>query len=142
MARGQEWVQGRTKGMCYKMLSFVLVEAVMNRIFKSNSSINSRSSIPPNIINEENISVEETDSSQKEQKSSDTQISLTRHTIPPPQWFPKVTIIICHEFERSVIVMIDSGSYMNCIQKRIIPSKYYEKLIERLFSTNRSQMMI
>ena len=32
--------------------------------------------------------------------------------------------------------MIDSGADMNCIQKWIIPSKYYEISTEKQFSAN------
>ena len=38
--------------------------------------------------------------------------------------------------------MIDSGADMNCIQEGLIPSKYFEKSIERLVSANGSQMKI
>ena len=38
--------------------------------------------------------------------------------------------------------MIDSGADMNCIQERLIPSKYFEKSTERLVSANESQMKI
>ena len=38
--------------------------------------------------------------------------------------------------------MIDSGANMNCIQEWIIPSKYYEKSTEKLFSANGTQMKI
>ena len=38
--------------------------------------------------------------------------------------------------------MIDSGMDMNCIQEELIPSKYFEKAIERLASANGSQMKI
>ena len=38
--------------------------------------------------------------------------------------------------------MIYSGANMNYIQEGIIPSKYYEKSIEKLFSTNGTQMKI
>ena len=38
--------------------------------------------------------------------------------------------------------MIDSSADMNCIQKEIVPSKYYEKSIEKLFSANGMQMKI
>ena len=38
--------------------------------------------------------------------------------------------------------MIDSGADMDCIQEGIIPSKYYKNSIEKLFSTNGTQMKI
>ena len=34
-----------------------------------------------------------------------------------PKWFSKVKIVVCHEYEYNVIVMIDSGADMNCIQE-------------------------
>ena len=38
--------------------------------------------------------------------------------------------------------MIDSGADMNCIREGLIPSKYYEKSTEKLFSANGTQMKI
>jgi len=38
--------------------------------------------------------------------------------------------------------MIDSSAGMNCIQEGMIPSKYYEKSTEKLFSANGTQMKI
>ena len=38
--------------------------------------------------------------------------------------------------------MMDSDANMNCIQEGLIPSKYFEKLTERLVSTNGTQMKI
>ena len=38
--------------------------------------------------------------------------------------------------------MIDFGADINCIQEGLIPSKYFEKSIERLVSTNGTQMNI
>ena len=38
--------------------------------------------------------------------------------------------------------MIDSGADMNFIQEGLIPSKYFEKSIERLVSANATQMKI
>ena len=60
----------------------------------------------------------------------------------PPKWFSKVKIVVCHEYGFNVIAMIDSSANMNCIQEGIIPSKYYEKSTEKLFSANGTQMKI
>lgn len=54
----------------------------------------------------------------------------------------RVTIVVCHEFQFSVVAMIDSGSDMNCIQEGLIPSKYFEKSTESLTATNGSHMQI
>ena len=48
----------------------------------------------------------------------------------------------CRDSCCNVITMIDSGANMNCIQERLIPSKYFEKSTERLVSANGSQMKI
>ena len=60
----------------------------------------------------------------------------------PPKWFTKVKIVVSHDYHFTVIAMIDSGAVMNCIQERLIPSKYFEKSTKRLVSANGSQMRI
>ena len=40
------------------------------------------------------------------------------------------------------LTLIDSGANMNWIQEGIVPSKYYEKSTEKLFSANGTQMKI
>ena len=54
----------------------------------------------------------------------------------PPKWFTKVKIVVSHDYHFTVIVMINSGADMNCIQEGLIPSKYFEKSTERLVSAN------
>ena len=60
----------------------------------------------------------------------------------PPKWFTKVKIVVSHDYHFNVIAMIDSSTDMNCIQEGLIPSKYFEKSIERLVSANGTQMKI
>ena len=60
----------------------------------------------------------------------------------PPKWFTKVKIVISHDYHFNVIAMIDSGVDMTCIQKGLIPSRYFEKTTERLVSANGTQMKI
>ena len=60
----------------------------------------------------------------------------------PPKWFTKVKIVVSHDYHFNVVAMIDSGADMNRIQEGLIPSKYFEKSIERLVSTNGTQMNI
>ena len=60
----------------------------------------------------------------------------------PPKWFTKVKIVVSHDYHFTVIVMIDSGADMNCIQEGLIPSKYFEKSIEKLVFANGTQMKI
>ena len=59
-----------------------------------------------------------------------------------PKWFTKVKIVVSPDYHFTVIAMINSGVDMNCFQEGLIPSKYFEKLTERLVSTNGSQMKI
>ena len=60
----------------------------------------------------------------------------------PPKWFTKVKTAVSHDYYFTVIALIDSDANMNCIQERLIPSKYFEKSIERLVFTNGTQMKI
>ena len=91
-------------------------------------------------IPSDNEQTNDSGSSQHE-LAADNQICLIHHTIPP-KWFSRVTIVVAHDFQFSVVAMIDSGSDLNCIQEGLIPSKYFEKSSERLFSANGSQMKI
>ena len=59
----------------------------------------------------------------------------------PVKWHTKVKIII-EKYEIEVIVLVDTGADLNCIQEGLIPTKYFEKSTERLNSTNESQMII
>ena len=61
--------------------------------------------------------------------------------IIPVKWHTKVKIII-KNYEIEVIVLVDIGADLNCIQEGLIPTKYIEKSTEKLNSANRSQMMI
>ena len=60
----------------------------------------------------------------------------------PPKWFTKVKIVISPNYHFTVIAMIDSSTNMNYIQEGLIPSKYFEKSIERLVFANGSRMKI
>ena len=62
--------------------------------------------------------------------------------ILPPKWFTKVIIVVSPDYHFTVIAMIDFGADMNCIQEGLIRSKYFEKSIKRLVSTNGSQVKI
>jgi len=42
------------------------------------------------------------------------------------KWYSKVKIKI-QDFELSVVVFIDTGADLNCIQERLVPTKYYSK---------------
>ncbi|KAK9988923.1 hypothetical protein SO802_029162 [Lithocarpus litseifolius] len=58
------------------------------------------------------------------------------------KWHSKVKIVISKDFEFEVIVLIDSGADLNCIQEGIIPSKYFRKTRERLTSASGGKMQI
>ena len=70
-----------------------------------------------------------------------SQLNLVNKLLPP-KWFTKVKTVVSHDYHFTVIAMIDSGADMNCIQEGLIPLKYFEKSIERLVSTNGSQIRI
>ena len=70
-----------------------------------------------------------------------SQLNLVNKLLPP-KWFTKVKIVVSNDYHFTIIAMMDSDANMNCIQEGLIPSKYFEKLIERLVSTNGTQMKI
>ena len=45
-------------------------------------------------------------------------------------------------FEIEMVVLVVLGVDMNCIQEGIIPTQYYEKTGQKLFSTDRSKLEI
>jgi hypothetical protein len=57
------------------------------------------------------------------------------------KWYSKVRIKI-QDFELSVVVLIDTGADLNCIQEGLVPTKYYSKTKETLRSANGSKMQI
>ena len=66
----------------------------------------------------------------------------TINRINSQKWHSKVKIVINIDFEFEVITLIDSGANLNCIQKGIIPSKYFKKTKERLTSASGRKMQI
>ena len=48
------------------------------------------------------------------------------------KWYIEITLVINKEFSLTEVALIDSRANMNCIQKRLILLKYYEKSSERL----------
>ena len=62
--------------------------------------------------------------------------------ITPQKWHTKVKIIINKKYEIDVIVLVDSGADLNCIQEGLIRTKYFEKSTEQLNSANGSPMKI
>jgi hypothetical protein len=61
--------------------------------------------------------------------------------IPIRKWHSKVKIKI-QDFELSVVVLIDIGAYLNCIQEGLVPTRYYNKSKETLRSANGRKMQI
>ena len=47
------------------------------------------------------------------------------------KWHTEITLVITKEFSLTKITLIDLGADMNCIQKGLVPLKYYEKSSER-----------
>lgn len=58
------------------------------------------------------------------------------------KWYSQVKIIIDNDFELDTVALIDTGADVNCIQDGIIPTKFYQKTIERLSSANGGKMKV
>ena len=64
--------------------------------------------------------------------SSDVKIISLINKVCPPRWYANVHIVVAQDYAFDVITLIDYGANLNCIQEGLIPSKYFEKSIERL----------
>ena len=54
----------------------------------------------------------------------------------------EITLVINKEFSLTFIALAVSGADLNCIQEGLIPSKYYEKSIDRLTQANGDRLQI
>ncbi|XLT93673.1 hypothetical protein HN873_015335, partial [Arachis hypogaea] len=57
------------------------------------------------------------------------------------KWFTTITLIIGEE-KYDFIAFVDSGADVNCIQEGLIPKKYYEKTIEKVYKAKNDRMTI
>jgi hypothetical protein len=74
--------------------------------------------------------------------TNDVKIISLINKIIFPKWYAKVHIVVAQDYAFDVITLIDSGADLNCIQEGLIPSKYFEKSIEKLNSANGSKLQI
>ena len=51
-------------------------------------------------------------------------------------------MVTIEDFEMEIVVLIDLGADMNCIQEGLIPIKYYEKIGQKLFAANKGKLEI
>ena len=52
------------------------------------------------------------------------------------KWYTQITLVVNKELSLIEIALIDSRADMNCIQDGLVPSKYYDKSIEKLTQAN------
>ncbi|GAV89547.1 Peptidase_A3 domain-containing protein, partial [Cephalotus follicularis] len=58
------------------------------------------------------------------------------------KWHVNITITIQDSFKLQTIALIDSGAQMNCIQKGLIPTKYFEKTKQKLSTANGENLRV
>ncbi|KAG2684687.1 hypothetical protein I3760_10G086900 [Carya illinoinensis] len=85
---------------------------------------------------------EESNQSDHAEPSSPTKEICLVHRSVPQKWFYLVEIVVNHEYRFSAVALIDSGADLNCIQEGLVPTSYFEKSEENLFSANGSKMKI
>ncbi|KAG6659871.1 hypothetical protein CIPAW_03G066400 [Carya illinoinensis] len=90
----------------------------------------------------ESPSGEESNQSDHAEPSSPNKEICLVHRSVPQKWFCLVEIVVNHEYRFSAIALIDSGAYLNCIREGLVPTSYFEKSKENLFSANGSKMKI
>jgi hypothetical protein len=74
--------------------------------------------------------------------SNDVKIISLINKVILPKWYAKVHIVVAQDYAFDVIALIDSGADLNCIQEGLIPSKYFEKSIEKFNSASGSKLQI
>jgi hypothetical protein len=72
----------------------------------------------------------------------DMHIICLINKINPPRWYTKVHVVINKDYAFDVVAMIDTGADLNCIQEGLIPSKYFEKSMEKVSSANSEKMLM
>jgi hypothetical protein len=73
---------------------------------------------------------------------NDFKIISLINKVYPPRWYAKVHIVIAKDCAFDAIALIDTGVDLNCIQEGLIPSKYFEKSMEKLSSTSGNKLQI
>ncbi|GAV59544.1 hypothetical protein CFOL_v3_03075, partial [Cephalotus follicularis] len=58
------------------------------------------------------------------------------------KWHINITIAIQDSFKLQTIALIDSGAQMNCIQEGLIPTKFFEKTNQKLFTANGENLSV
>ena len=73
---------------------------------------------------------------------NDVKIISLINKVVPPKWYAKVHIVVAQDYAFDIIVLIDSGANLNCIQEGLIPSKYFEKSTQRLNSASVTKLIM
>jgi hypothetical protein len=74
--------------------------------------------------------------------SNNVKIISLINKVVSPKWYAKVHIVVTQDYAFDVIALIDSSADFNCIQERLISSKYFEKSTEKLNSASGSKLQI
>ena len=90
---------------------------------------------------QQNVQGKQVSTSDENLDSNDQFVSVINRIIFQ-KWYTSVTIIINNDFRINTIAMIDSGADQNCIREGAIPSKYYEKTLERLHGANNTRLRV
>ena len=95
------------------------------------------------INNDSSSEEDKSESSTRRMIKSDDEIRYCNllNKITPIRWHTNVKLII-EDHEIEVIVLVDTGADLKCIQEGLISTKYFEKTTERLNSANGSKMHI
>ena len=58
------------------------------------------------------------------------------------RWYIKITLKINPDFQSTFIALIDSGAYLNCIQKGLILTVYFVKTSQRLSTASNDPLKV
>lgn len=58
------------------------------------------------------------------------------------KWHVKVNLKINKSFHQPFIALVDSGADLNCIQEGLIPTQYYQKTLQKLYTANNQKLQV
>ena len=58
------------------------------------------------------------------------------------RWYTKITLKINHDYQTTLIALIDSGADLNCIHEELIPTVYFVKTSQRLLTTSNDSLKV
>jgi len=81
-------------------------------------------------------------SEEKEREEQSNEEFIAQVKTKQQKWRVKIALKIGKSFHKNFTALIDSGADLNCIREGLIPTQYYEKTTQKLFTANNSGLKV